>query len=34
MLLHDVKAPAVILILSAGDATRIAEMYIASKTGT
>ena len=30
-LLHDVKSPAVILIMSAGDATRIADMYLESK---
>jgi UDP-N-acetylmuramate--alanine ligase len=33
MLLHDVKAPAVILILSAGDATKIADMYLKEKEG-
>lgn len=32
-LLRDVKAPAVILILSAGDATKIAEMYLKEKKG-
>ena len=32
-LLRDVKAPAVILIMSAGDATRIADMYLKEKRG-